>query len=178
MRILAELDAVDRRAESVASGLSPLQLNWQPRQGVWSVGQCLEHLRVGNEILLSVISAALKSGRPGPVDEIAPGPFSRWFVRSFIAASPGGMRAPAPRKIQPALQVTPGVLEGFLRSTQAARQLVRQASSYDVNRIRYPNPFIPLLRFTVGTGLEIIAKHPGRYLLHAEGVRQLAKLPK
>ena len=38
--------------------------------------------------------------------------------------------------------------------------------------IRFRNPFIPLLRFTVGTGLEIVAKHESRHLLQAEGVRR------
>jgi len=72
----------------------------------------------------------------------------------------------------------PIVLESFLRSTKAARALVTQASSHDVNRIRYKNPFIPLLRFTVGAGLEIIAKHANRHLLQAEGVRQSAGFPR
>jgi hypothetical protein len=47
-----------------------------------------------------------------------------------------------------------------------------------VNRIRYRNPFIPLLRFTVGAGLEIIAKHASRHLLQAEGVRQNMSFPR
>jgi len=51
-RLISELDAADQRAEGVARGLSPTQLNWQPRQDAWSVGQCLEHLRIGNEILV------------------------------------------------------------------------------------------------------------------------------
>jgi hypothetical protein len=55
---------------------------------------------------------------------------------------------------------------------------VRQASNYDVNRIRYKNPFIPLLRFTVAAGIEIIAKHEARHLLQAEAVRQLPGFPR
>jgi hypothetical protein len=47
-----------------------------------------------------------------------------------------------------------------------------------VNRIRYRNPFIPLLRFTVGAALEIIAKHTSRHLLQAEGVRQDMSFPR
>jgi hypothetical protein len=175
---MSELNAADRRAESVARGLSPVQFNWQPRQGVWSVGQCLEHLRMGNEILLPAISAAVEGRQRRPVDEIALGWFSRWFIRTYIAPNPGGTRARAPRKIEPARQVEPVVLEAFLRSNQAARELARRASDYDVNRIRYRNPFIPLLRFTVGAGLEIIAKHEGRHLLQAEGVRQSADFPR
>ena len=77
-----------------------------------------------------------------------------------------------------AKQVKPIVLEGLLSTNQAVRELARRASSYDVNGIRYKNPFIPLLRFTVGTGLEIIAKHQSRHLLQAEGVRQAADFPR
>jgi len=177
LRLISELDAADRRAECVARGLGSVQLNWQPRPGAWSIDQCLEHLRVGNEILIPVLSAALKGHQKRAVDEITPGWISRWFIRTYIAPNPGGTRAQAPRKIQPDRQVELTVLDGFLRSTEAARALVRRASGYDVNRIRYRNPFVPLLRFTVGTGLEIIAKHAGRHLLQAEGVRQSADFP-
>ena len=176
-RLLSELDAADRRAESVAGGLSAVQLNWQPREGAWSVGQCLEHLRIGNDILLPALSDALEGRESCPVDEIILGWFSQRFIRAFIAPNPGGTRARAPKKIEPAKHVECTVLEAFLRSNQAARELASRASGYDVNRIRYRNPFIPLLRFTVGAGLEIIAKHEARHLLQAEGVRQSAGFP-
>ena len=177
LRLISELDAADRRAESVAKGLSAFQLNWQPRQGVWSVGQCLEHLRLANEILLPAISAALEGRQHKTVAEIRLGWFSRWFIRTYIAPNPGGARARTPKMMEAAKQVKPIVLEGLLRTNQAVRELARRASSYDVNGIRYNNPFIPLLRFTVGAGLEIIAKHQSRHLLQAEGVRQAADFP-
>ena len=177
-RLISELNAADRRAEVVASGLSLTQLNWQPWQEAWSVGQCLDHLRITNEILVPVLGAALEARQHRSVDEISLGWFSRWFIRMYIAPNPGGARARAPRKITPVRQVDPNVLNSFLRSTEAARALVQQASNYDVNRIRYRNPFIPLLRFTVGAGFEIIAKHAGRHLLQAEGVRRNMSFPR
>jgi hypothetical protein len=177
LRILSELDAADDCAKSVATGLSLSQLNWQPRPGAWSIGQCLEHLRAGNEVMVPLLSAALE-GRPHrPVEEITPGRVSGWFLRTYVAPNPGGTRARAPKKIDPGRQVDPLILETFLRSIDAARALVRQASNFDVNHIRYKNPFVPFLRFTVGVGLEIIANHPGRHLLQAEGVRQSAGFP-
>lgn len=177
LRLISELDAADRRAESVAKGLTAAQLNWRPRIGAWSIGQCLEHLRLGNEILTPVISGALEGHQTRTVDEITPGWFSRWFIRTYIAPNPSGTGVRAPRKIEPAKQVEPFILDAFLRSSEAARALVRRASSYDVNRIRYKNPFVPLLRFTVGAGLEIIAKHEARHLLQAESVRQSIGFP-
>jgi hypothetical protein len=177
LRLVAELDASDRRAEHIAKDLGPEQLNWQPRPDAWSVGQCLDHLYLTTESYLLPISTALEGQRQVRVDEIRLGGLSRWFIRNYIAPNPGGTRARAPKKIEPARQVKPDILAAFLRSNQAVRALVQQAGEYDVNGVRFKNPYIPLLRFTVGTGLEIIAKHQSRHLLQAEGVKQTAGFP-
>jgi hypothetical protein len=86
--------------------------------------------------------------------------------------SPQTKRAPAPKKIVPSSQVGLAVLDRFLSSNQATRDLIRQAAAYDVNRIRFKNPFIGVIRFTVGTGLQIICTHERRHLLQAERVKQ------
>ena len=176
-RLISELAAADRRAERLAKELTPEQLNWRTRPGTWSIGQCLEHLHISNEVVLSAISTALEGRQHSPVHEITLGRFSRWFIRNYIAENPGGARARAPKKIQPAKQVDPAILQVFLRENQIARELVAKASAYDVNRIRYKNPFMPLVRFTVGTGLEIVTQHQSRHLLQAETVRQAPGFP-
>jgi hypothetical protein len=176
-RIIAELKSADGRAESVAKGLTPTQLNWSAGGGAWGIGQCLDHLRLTNESYLGAISAALEVAPRGKAEEIHLGGFSRWFVRKFIEPNPGGARARAPKKILPAPQPRPDVLEAFLRSNEVVRGLVARAGEYDVNRIRFRNPFVPLLRFTVGAGLEIVAKHQSRHLFQAERVRALAGFP-
>jgi hypothetical protein len=137
----------------------------------------LEHLHIANEVALPAISIALEGRQRSAVHEITLSRFSRWFIRNYIAPRPGGARTRAPKKIEPAQQAGPDILEAFLRSNQIARELVARASSYDVNRIRYKNPFIPMLRFTVGTGLEIVTQHQSRHLLQAEKVRQAPGFP-
>jgi hypothetical protein len=161
----------------LAKGLTPLQLNWKPSQDAWSVGQCLEHLRVTNEVYLPAITASLKARPLSAVQDITPGWFGRWFIRNYIEPSSESKRARAPKKIAPGPQVDPHILDLFLTSNQATRELVRRASDYDVNRIRFKNPFIPMLRFTVGTGLEIVSRHQRRHLLQAERVKQAADFP-
>ena len=176
-RIIAELEASDARAERIAKSLRPDQLNWNPQPGAWSIGQCLDHLYRGNEVYLPAIAGALQSKPHATTPEIRLGWFSRFFIRNYIAANPGGTRAKAPSKVVPATTVSPDILALFLRSNQAARDLVIRAAAYDVNAIRFKNPFVPLLRFTVGTGLEITAKHEGRHLLQAENVKADAEFP-
>jgi len=177
VRIISELDAADQRAKTLVNGLTPRQLNWRPGPGAWSVGQCLEHLRAVNEVYLPAISASLEGRASRAVQDITPGWFGRWFLRNYIEPSSKTKKARAPRKIAPATQIDPSVLENFLASNQAVRELVHRASGYDVNRVRFKNPFIPMLRFTVGTGLEIVSSHQRRHLLQAERVKQAQGFP-
>lgn len=174
---MSELDAADRRATALAGTLTSPQLNWTPGPGEWSVGQCLDHLCVASEVYLPPMSSALAGSRLAPVAEITPGWFGRFFIRTYIEPSAGTRRAKAPKKIAPRAHVEPSVLERFIRNNAEARALVLRAAKYDVNRIRFKNPFIPLLRFPVGTGLEILSRHQRRHLLQAERIRERAEFP-
>ena len=176
-RLSRELDASDQRANAVSAELTEEQLNWRAAPGTWSIGQCLEHLCIANELYLASIARALDHAATAPVPEISHGWFARWFIRSFIEPSSQTKRAPAPRKIVPGEQVKASVLDRFLSSNQAARDLIRRAAAYDVNHVRFRNPFIRGFRFTVGTGLQIISSHERRHLLQAERVRQAPGFP-
>jgi len=175
-RLIADLEAADGRAERVASGLSREQLNWSPAPGAWSIGQCLEHVRIGNEFYLPAISKSLEDRQHSPVREVNLSGLIRWFIYHYIGPEVG-TRAKAPGKAWPAAAVELSVLDDFLRMNKIARELVSRAGSYDVNRIRFRNPFVPLLRFTVGAGLEIVSQHERRHLLQAERVRQSPGFP-
>lgn len=178
-RLLSELEASDARAIAIARPLTPEQLNWKPAPEQWSVGQCLEHLAMANEVYLSPIAAALAGSQPGGgAGEITPGWFGRWFIRTYIAPSPHTRRARAPRKIAPVLsRVEPSMLDRFLHSNREMRDLVTRAAAHDVNRVRFTNPFIPLIHFTVGTGFELTSRHEDRHLLQAERVKQAPGFP-
>ena len=177
LRLVSELQAAGRRAEAVAQPLTPKQLNWQPSAGAWSIGQCLEHLLLANQGYLPAISASLDGRQPGLAEEIRLGLITRWFIANYVAPNSKGVRARAPGKIQPAGNSDPAIVASFLRSNRDVHELIRRAGEYDVNRIRFRNPFIGALRFTVGAGLEIIVNHQRRHLLQAEGVRQSAAFP-
>jgi hypothetical protein len=177
IRLAFELSANDQTAQTVAAGLTDEQLNWQPAPSSWGVGQCLEHLCITNEAYLTSISAALKDKPDSPVEQINPGRFGGWFIRRFVEPSPNSKRVPALPKIRPAARVDLAVLDRFLSGNKSCRQLIVRTRDKDVNRIRFWNPLVPGVRFTVGTGLEIIASHERRHLLQAERVRDSANFP-
>ena len=178
-QLAGDLDAADARAATLLTGLTPAQLNWKPNPGTWSVGQCLEHLCLSNEVYVIPISQALAETPTAPVDEIAPGWFARWFIQRYIEPSQQKRPARAPRKVSPvasALDLSIG--ERFTASNDAIRSVMARAREVDVNRVRFRNPFVPVIRFTVGTGLLILARHNHRHLGQAERVVQLPQFPR
>jgi DinB family protein len=170
-QLLADFNDSDARAASIVKGLTREQLNWKRSPAEWSVGQCLEHLAIGNEVYLRPMSDALRGRSRAVVSEIRPGWLGRWFIRTYIEPSGRTKRARAPRKIAPASHAELDVVDRLLRSNERLREFAMQASDYDVNRIRFRNPFVPLIRFTVGTGLLLLAAHERRHLLQAERIK-------
>src|SRR5256886_4000057 len=117
------------------------------------------------------MSGSVEGRRAGLVAEIARGWFGRLFIRTVIEPSPKMRRWRAPKKIRPGNQVPPTVLDRFHATNRAIREFVQRARNYDVNRIRFKNPFVRIIRFTVGTGLEVLWRHERRHLLQAERIR-------
>jgi len=177
-RLSFELSGIDQAVQALVSGLSDERLNWQPAPGAWSIAQCLEHLCITNEKYLPAITAALEGQPDAPVEEIQPGWFSGWFLKNYVEPSPGGKKAWASGKIRPAARVSGTIIQRFLASNKASRELIVRARSKDVNRIRFWNPLVPGLRFTVGVGFQIIASHEQRHMLQAERVKDSANFPR
>lgn len=177
--LLRALDENDRRAEELVRDLDDERLNWRPDERSWSVAQCLDHLNVANHVYGVPMREALeKARRKGAVRRgpIQPGAVGRWFVASL--EPPPKRRLPAPKKIVPALRRDKAeVTEEWRRVQSAVRDLLREAAGLDLNGTRFVNPFIPLVRFSVGTGFQVIAAHERRHLWQAERVKANPRFP-
>ena len=172
-RILEDLDVNLQRAEAIVQDLDDDSFNWWPAPASWSIGQCLDHLNVGNRTYLEPMRGAIETARRqgrsrrGPIRQ---GFVERWFTESM--EPPPRRKLRAPRKIVPST-VRLGkdeVLAEFRRLQGEAVALLSEASGLDLG-IRFPNPFIPLVAFTVGTGFLVITSHERRHLWQAEQVR-------
>lgn len=108
-RIIAQLDDADRRAHALANGLTIEQLNWRPSPDEWSIGQCLQHLLVFNQLYIAAISRALDGQPPSTVKEVEAGRISAWFMRTYVEAGSNSRRVPSPRKIKPSQEGKQGL---------------------------------------------------------------------
>jgi hypothetical protein len=173
----AALDAVDRDARALVDGLSEARGTWRERPGSWSVAECLDHLATANRVYLAAMrppaERAIRDGRRrrGPA---RPGLFGRWFVRTL--EPPVTRKMKAPRNIRP--RASPPLADSFaafLASQEEVRAFLRTGADIDLNGVRVPNPFVRVIRFSLATGLHVIAAHDRRHLWQAWRVRRAAE---
>jgi hypothetical protein len=169
-------DAAERDAHALVTGLTEELGAWRAPPGSWSVSECIDHLATANRVYLHAMQGAadraLSQGRPrrGPA---RPGLIGGWFVRSL--EPPVKFKGKAPRAIRP--RTSPPLADAmsrFLESQDMVRAFLRRYSDIDLRGVRFPNPFIRGVRFSLATGLHVIAAHERRHLWQAWRVREAA----
>jgi hypothetical protein len=175
---LRQLNDADQRAENLLGSLTDASSNWQPNNGAgWSVAQCVAHMAATNTTYLSAMETASADARSGHVTLEPAGWFSRYFLRK--TEPPVSVKIKAPRAIRPGTQISKSeALNRFKQSNEEVRKFVLNSAGLDLCSVRFRNPFVPLLRFTVATGLLVIAAHNRRHLWQAEQVVKKREFPR
>jgi hypothetical protein len=172
----AELEAIARDAEALVAGLSAGTGAARVAPGSWSVAECLEHLAVSSRVYLPTMREAADTARRrgrlrrGPA---VPGVLGRWFINSLEPPVKPSSRSKAPRKIAP--RPSPPLADAFAAFVAAhadACAFLAEVADLDLSGTRFRNPFIPGLRFSLATGLNVIAAHDRRHLWQAWNVRR------
>lgn len=172
-QVLDDVEAADRAAGEIAAPLGDEQFHWQPDGGRgWSVAQCLDHLATTNVFYGAAIEKAVEGARQRGLR--GGGPIAPTFIGARFLASlepPVRLRARAPASVKPRSSGTrDDILGAYHASHERFRALVRSCEAIDVNRVKFPNPFFPLFKIRVGTGLRVIPAHDRRHLWQAEQV--------
>jgi DinB family protein len=178
--LATDLEKADRTADTLVQDLTDEQFHWRPDEGRrWSIALCLDHLATANTVYGEAIRTAIESARHNGWTRqgaIAPTIAGRMFVRSL--EPPVKRKSQAPAKIRP--RGTDDRVEIMRRYHAAHRDigtLIESCASIDVNRATFQNPFVPLVRMRVGTGLRVIAAHDRRHLWQAQRVTEAPGFP-
>ena len=172
------LQAADADARALVTGLSEGRGAWQPAPGAWSIAECLDHLATANRVYLQAMrpaaarAAMRQRQRRGPAH---PGVIGRWFIRTL--EPPVKRRMWAPRTIVP--RRSPPLADAFnsfLLSQDEVRTFLRANAHLDLAGVHFPNPFVRGVRFSLATGLHVIAAHDRRHLWQAWNVRRAHEL--
>ena len=171
--------AIERDARNLAAGLTTALAEWRATPESWSVAECVDHLATANRVYLAAMTPpaarALESGRKRRAPAI-PGAVGGWFVRTLEPPVKPRLKMKAPTKIRP--RSSPpftDALPAFLASQEEARRFLRTYAAIDLAGVHFPNPFIVGVRFSLATGLHVIAAHDRRHLWQAWNVRRAAE---
>ena len=169
------LDRADGAAEALASRLDDEGFFWQPDEGRrWSVALCLDHLTVANTVYGASMRTAVDRARAAGWSRRAParpGFFGRQFANSL--EPPVTRRMRAPRKIIPRpITSRDEILRSYRDAHDRLRKLLADSAAIDVNRAKFRNPFIHVVRVRISTAFNVIAAHDRRHLWQAEQVEK------
>ena len=114
-----------------------------------------------------------KKFRRGPA---APGLVGRWFVKMMEPPVKTRFKMKAPRIIEPcAAPPLANALANFRSSQAEVRAFLNESADLDLAAVRFPNPFIRGIRFSVATGMHVVTAHERRHLWQAWRVRRAAE---
>jgi hypothetical protein len=176
MALEESLAANERDARTLIASLTEGQGRWRPAPGLWSVAECLDHLAIANRVYLGAMTppaARALAERRYRRHPALPGAIGRWFIRSLEPPSKLLSRRKAPRVISPRKEPPLAhAVAAFMASQDDVRAFLRRYADIDLAGVRFPNPLVRGVRFSLATGLHVIAAHERRHLWQAWQVRR------
>lgn len=178
LELQAEFESLIAEAEAKSAILSHKQFNWHPRAGVWSIGQCLDHLNVAHGKFLRSIRRALNDALPrGDSQQIRStlfGIFYRWLLEPPVRKG-----LPAPKPFVPAddEKEPQAVLAEFRNTHRELIDEIRRSSETDINRITVRSPISKHLRLNLYDAFRALAAHGRRHLWQSNRIRSTAGFP-
>ena len=177
--LIADFLDQDQRYRALVENCSRDQLLWHA-PGSWSITDCVQHVSLANSQYLEPIRQAIEANKApaAPVKTLSTaGWFSSYFVANVVSAEKK-KRFKAPQKIRPSPAQPDEALERLLATHAEIRALLASTDLPDLNKIRFKNPFVSVIRFTVATAILVMAAHGRRHLLQAEAIRNIASSPR
>ncbi|HEX3472044.1 MAG TPA: DinB family protein [Silvibacterium sp.] len=174
-----QLDAAERDARLLVENLAEERGCWRAEASSWSVAQCLDHLATTNQVYLRAMKEpAIRARAAGRLRRrpALPGFVGQWFATKMEPPVKASFKMKAPRNIKPS--TSPSLADAFARfltSQDEIRDYLRTNADLDLAGIRFPNPLIPGIRFSVATGLHVITAHERRHMWQAWRVRRAAE---
>jgi hypothetical protein len=167
------------RVKSTYSSLSESQFNWKPSAEVWSVGECINHLIVTNELYLVKIEKLITLVTENTETDF---PYSQSYMGKLIAkgVDPANVRKTKTFKVflSEKSKVGKSVIEKYAASSEKLIGLVSKMQNLDLKKIKLSSPVNMLIRLNLGDPLIIIPMHDERHINQAERLMRLEKFPR
>lgn len=174
-----QYEAIERDARALVASIDERMGTWRSAPGSWSIAECLDHLAVGTRVYLRAMAEPVRQGRAAHRVRrrpLRPGLLGGLFAWSLEPPVNPRLKQRAPAVIVP--RASPPLADAaaaFFTAHEQARAFLRANADLDLAGLRFPNPFVRGIRFSVASGLHIIASHDRRHLWQARRVLEAAR---
>ena len=177
--VLAEGTRLGDEARRVFGRLSAEQVNWKPRAGEWSVGQCFDHLIVSNRPYVPIFEAILAGRRrPRALERVPvlPRLFGGLLIR--VLAPDSGRRVKArPAFLPTHSHLDSAIVATFLEQQRGLLRLMAASRALDLERITITSPVARVVTYSVMDAFRIIVVHEQNHLAQAQRVTESPGFP-
>ena len=159
--------------------LTVRQLNWKASRENWSIGQCIHHLIVSNEIYFPVLNK-IRSGKYTMTFWEKHNPFSHYTGRKMVnTLGPLLTRKyKSPLLFHPsASEFNEGLMQDFTDHQNKLIDLIVELENENYNHIVMTSPVAGLITFPVHDGLRLIVAHEERHLNQAMEIKSNSLFP-
>ena len=177
--LLDQLDSASSDVSALITGMSETEAGTRPSPTSWSITQLIDHLALTNNLYLEPMQkAAVTARQQGKLRRrpAMPGFFGRFFINKLEPPIKPGSGFKTIPKLQPdSTSSLSGALSSFNSSQQAIAQFVRNHADLELSSIRYANPIVRGLNFSLASGINILLAHERRHLWQAWNIRNAIK---
>lgn len=149
----------------------PEILTLQPSEGKWSVSQSIEHLNSYGRYYLPLISASMTRQSHTPEEVYTPGWLGDYFTKSMLPKSDGKItnKMQSPKNHRPSQDLeSRKVLEDFLQQEYLLMELLDQAATTNLGKIRIPISINRFIRIKLGDTFRFLIAHHQRHFLQIQ----------
>lgn len=178
-KLIAEAEEIAENVKAAFGGLKIEQLNWKPNAKSWSIGQCLDHLIVTNELEFPAIEDSLKESYKNPFWSKLP--FLPKFFGNFLIymVKPENKRKfKAPKSFQPSQSsIGESIVADFIAHQQKVVRLFEQSGNLDLQKTKIVSPVGDFITYSLFDSFLVLVLHEQRHLNQAVRVMRTEGFP-
>jgi hypothetical protein len=177
--LIAKVEQINGDVRESFGELSAEQLNWKPDEKSWSVGQCFDHLIVGNRSMLSKIIPIIEGRHKTTFFErmpLMPKLFGGLVLKAVEPGNPGKTKNPA--IFNPSQSgVGSDVIQTFLDGQITLLDTLQGGGSVDLTGTVMTSPVAAFITYSLLDGFRIIVTHEQRHVIQAKRVTEMKEFP-
>ena len=168
-----------KRIDSTFDYLTLNQINWKPASKIWSVGECINHLVITNELYLKKMKEIVYKSTS---DSNVSYNYSQSITGKLITntVDPGKVKKFKTFKVFDPLKSTASnsAVQDYILIMKRFIELVKDMSRLNLKKIKFSSPVNKFIRMNLGDPLIFIPRHDERHLNQAERIVNMAEFPK